>query len=245
MASAAPRNIVNVVLPDIQDVVASLPRDLADDEDELLARVRLAFLNTHVTADIDELDAAIEVLHARAAGHKTVNPFGPRIKASSYEGLADAGHRALDAGRLDLSTVLALQYESGSIAAVQGRRLILFLGLNAAIRRAIWEFGTAEIQRRDLGHEAYVDLGRWLVLTTEMSSLAVGEGYRATERELLARDVGARRAAIDELLGAVPTDGRGAARLRRLAIRFGLEPDASYRVAAILPGPDADPTPEE
>ena len=33
MASAAPLNIVNVVLPDIQDVVASLPRDLADDED--------------------------------------------------------------------------------------------------------------------------------------------------------------------------------------------------------------------
>ena len=91
MASAAPRNIVNVVLPDIQDVVASLPRDLADDEDELLARVRLAFLNTHVTADIDELDAAIEVLHARAAGHATANPFGPRIKASSYVGLPMPG----------------------------------------------------------------------------------------------------------------------------------------------------------
>ena len=149
------------------------------------------------------------------------------------------------AGRLDLATVLALQYESGCIAATQGRRLILFLGLNAAIRRAIWEFGTAEIQRQDLGHEGYVELGRWLVLTTEMSSLAVGEGYRATERELLARDAAARRAAIDELLGAVPTEGRGASRLRRLAMRFGLEPDASYRVAAILPGPDADPTPEQ
>ena len=74
-----------------------------------------------------------------------------------------------------------------------------------------------------------------------MSSLAVGEGYRATENELLARDASARRAAIDELLSAVPADGRGASRLRRLAMRFGLEPDASYRVAAILPGPDADP----
>ena len=78
-----------------------------------------------------------------------------------------------------------------------------------------------------------------------MSSLAVGEGYRATEREILARDVGARRAAIDELLGSVAADGRGAARLRRLAMRYGLEPDARYRVAAILPGPDADPTPDE
>ena len=78
-----------------------------------------------------------------------------------------------------------------------------------------------------------------------MSSLAVGEGYRATERELLARDAAARRAAIDELLGAVPAEGRAASRLRRLAMRYGLDPDASYRVAAILPGPDADPTPEQ
>src|SRR4029079_14390432 len=137
------------------------------------------------------------------------------------------------------------QYESGSIAATQGRRLILFLGLNSAIRRAIWELGAAEIQRLGLGHEAYVELGQWLVLTTEMSSLAVGEGYRATERELLARDASARRAAIDELLRAAPADGRAASRLRRLAMRFGLEPDASFRVAAILPGPDADPTPEQ
>jgi hypothetical protein len=244
VAAVPQPNIVSIVLPDIRDVVAALPRDLADDEGELLARVRLAFLNTHVTAKIDDLDAAIGVLRARAAGNPTANPFGPRIKASSYEGLADAGERALDAGRLDLGTVLALQYESGSIAATQGRRLILFLGLNAAIRRAIWEFGTGEIERQGLGPEGYVELGRWLVLTTEMSSLAVGEGYRATERELLARDAAARRAAIDELLGAVPADGRAASRLRRLAIRYGLDPDASYRVAAILPGPDADPTPE-
>ena len=66
-----------------------------------------------------------------------------------------------------------------------------------------------------------------------------------TERELLARDAAARRAAIDELLGAIPAEGRGVARLRRLAMRFGLEPDASYRLAAILAGPDADPTPEQ
>ena len=245
MASVPPPNIISVVLPDIEDVVAALPRGLADDEDELLARVRLAFLNTHVTAEIDDLDTAIGVLRGRAAGNATANPFGPRIRASSYEGLADSGNRALDAGRLDLATVLALLYESGCIAATQGRRLILFLGLNAAIRRAMWEFGTAEIQRHGLGHEAYVELGLWLVLTTEMSSLAVGEGYRSTERELLARDAAARRAAIDELLGAVPAEGRAASRLRRLAMRYGLDPDASYRVAAIQPGPDADPTSEQ
>jgi len=244
VASPAPHTI-SLGLPDIGDVMAMLPRDLADDEDELLARVRLAFLNSHVTAKIDDLETAIDVLRERAAGNATANPFGPRIRASSYEALAEAGQRALDAGRLTLGTVLALQYESGCIAATQGRRLILFLGLTAEIRRALWEFGMGEIQRQDLGHEGYLELGRWLALTTEMSSLAVGEGYRATERELLARDVAARRAAIDELLGAVPAEGRAASRLRRLAMRYGLDPDATYRVAAILPGRDADPTPEQ
>jgi DNA-binding PucR family transcriptional regulator len=32
--------------------------------------------------------------------------------------------------------------------------------------------------------------------------------------------------------------------LRRLAVRYGLDPDATYRVAAIVPGSEADPTPE-
>ena len=78
-----------------------------------------------------------------------------------------------------------------------------------------------------------------------MSSLAVGEGYRATERELLARDAAARRAALEELLDAEPTTARAALRLRRLAMRYGMDADATYRVAAIMPGPEADPTPDE
>ena len=42
-----------------------------------------------------------------------------------------------------------------------------------------------------------------------------------------------------------PIDARAGARLRRLAMRYGLDPDASFRVAAILPGIEADPTPDE
>ena len=82
MAAVPQPNIVSVVLPDIQDVLAVLPRDLADDEDELLARVRLTFLNTHATAEIEDLDAAIGVLRARAAGNATAirsaRESGPR-----------------------------------------------------------------------------------------------------------------------------------------------------------------------
>ena len=109
----------------------------------------------------------------------------------------------------------------------------------------MWEHGTSEIVRLGLEPDRYAELGRWLLLWTEMSTLATSEGYRAAERDIVARDVGARRAAIDELLGSVSGDGRATSRLRRLAMRYGLDADATYRLAAILPGPDADPTPDE
>ena len=146
--------------------------------------------------------------------------------------------------RLDLATVLALQYESGSIAAARGERLIVFLSVNAEARRVTWAYGTAELTRRGEAEERFVELGRWLLLWSEMSTLAIGEGYRATERELLERDVAARRAALDELLGATSDDARVGARLRRLSMRYGLDPDATFRLVAILPGADVDPTPD-
>ena len=124
-------------------------------------------------------------------------------------------------------TVLALQYQSGAIAAMQGQRLLLFRGVNAEIHRLMWEHGAAELARRGDGPERFIELGRWLMLWTQMSSLAVSEGYRATEREFAARDVAARRAALDECSArSRPTRARGA-RVRRLATRYGLDPDAA------------------
>jgi hypothetical protein len=238
------QNVITLVLPDLAEIVAGIPPEFAD-EDELEARIRLAFLNARVGAGADDLEAAITVLRTRASGDLGANPFGSRTQAKTFEGLADAADRALAAGRLDLATVLSLQFESGYIAATRGRRLILFLALNAAVRRAVWERGAAEIERRRLGSDRYAELGRWLMLWIEMSTLATSEGYRASERDILARDVAAQRAAIDELLGSMSAEGRAAVRLRRLAMRYGLDPDETYRLVAILPGPDADPTPEE
>ena len=245
MTEAPPDDWVDLVLPDVETVIAGVPADLVESEEECRARVRLSFLIAHVAAQPDDLEAAINVLRARAGGAAAANPFGPRVSAETFEAVADVADRSLAAGRLDLATVLSLLYESGSIAARQGRRLIIFLGLNAHVRRAIWEHGVARIRESDLGADRYEVLGRWLLLASEMTSLAIGEGYRATERELLARDAAARRAALEELLGAEPTTARAAQRLRRLAMRYGMDADATYRVAAILPGPGADPTPEE
>ena len=237
------RNVITQVLPDIDAVVAAMPVALVENADELVARIRLAYLSTHVTAGAVDLKAAIDVLRARAGGHPAADPFGPHVDADTYDDLVAAADRALAEDRLDLATVLALQHESGAIAARHGRRLILFLGVNAEARRLMWDLGTAELERRGETPELFEELGRWLLLWSEMSSLAIGDGYRATERELLARDVAARRAALDELLGAVAADARSGARVRRLAMRYGLDPDAAFRVAAIRPGLEADPTP--
>jgi hypothetical protein len=245
VAKSLPADLIDSILPDVDSIIAGLPADLVESDDELRARVRLTLLIAHVAADTDDLEAAITVLRGRAAGDFSVNPFGPRVKADTFESITDIAELARTDERLDLTTVLALLYESGAIAARLGRRLILFLAFNAYVRRAIWKHGTDEILRRDLGTDRYVGLGRRVILASEISSLAVGEGYRATERELLARDAAARRAALDELLGAQSVDVRAAARIRRLAVRYGMDADATYRVAAIMPGPEADPTPEE
>jgi PucR C-terminal helix-turn-helix domain len=245
VGSTTTRNVITDVLPEIETVIAALAASPADSQDELRARVRLAYLSTNVAADADDLEAAIEVLRARAAGDQAVNPFGRRIEADSYDDVVEIADRAVAEGDLDLMTVLALQYESGAIAAVQGRRLLLFRGVNAHIHRLLWEHGAAELARRGDEPERFIELGRWLMLWSQVSSLAVTEGYQDTEREFLTRDVAARRAALDELVGSIPADTRARSRVRRLATRYGLDPYAMYRVAAILPGPEVDPTPDE
>ena len=240
MATSPPGTWFDLVLPDIEQVIAGVPAHLAQSEEECRARVRLSYLIAEVSATAADLEAAIATLQARAAGGSAVNPFGPRITAETFDALVDKADRVRISGRLDLATVLALLYESGAIAAREGRRLIVFLGLNSYVRRTIWQHETERLGATQLG-----ELGEWLLLATEVASLAIGEGYRATERELLARDAAGQRAALDELLSAEPATARASLRLRRLAIRYGLDADATYRVAAVLPGYEADPTPDE
>ena len=86
--------------------------------------------------------------------------------------------------------------------------------------------------------------GRFLLLWNELTSLAVTDGYRIAERDILARAVEARRGALQELLGVVADDAASQARLRRVAVRHGLDPDRAYRLIAIAPSPESDPTPE-
>ena len=62
---------------------------------------------------------------------------------------------------------------------------------------------------------------------------AVADGYSAVDRESMARDAEIRRGLLEDVLNTAPPDPVAAAPRRRLADRFGLDPDAAYRVIAM------------
>ena len=139
---------------------------------------------------------------------------------------------------------MSIQRASGAIAARTDRPMVVLLHRYAVTRRLIWEHCVAAMQAGRLDPGLLAAFGRFLLLWNELTSLAVTDGYRTAEREILARTVEARRGALQELLGVVADDAATEARLRRVAVRHGLNPDRAYRLVAIAPRPESDPIPE-
>ena len=139
---------------------------------------------------------------------------------------------------------MAIQRASGAIAARTDRPIDVLLHRYAVTRRLMWEHCVAAMQAGRLDPGLLAAFGRFLLLWNELTSLAVTDGYRTAEREILARTVEARRGALQELLGVVADDAVTEARLRRVAVRHGLDPDRAYRLVAIAPRPSSDPIPE-
>ena len=242
---AVPHAIADVVLPDIETVIAAVPADLAESEDELAARVRLAYAYTRSTRDVAAIEAAIAILRARVVGESGRTRSGRACTPSRSPALADIADRPVDAGTMDVPVRARDPVRGGVDRRDPGPAA-------DPVPRAQQRDPARDVGPRDrrdrqppLGSEPYVEVAMLLMRWSELQSLAIGEGFRTTERALVERDVAARRAALDELLGSMSTDGRAAARIRRLAMRYGLDPDAAYRIAAILPGADADPTPND
>lgn len=134
---------------------------------------------------------------------------------------------------------MAALREGGEAAAHAGILAERVLDRYLSTLWAIWEFREAEPWDRDV----ITHLARRLLHGGDVMVAAVASGYRAVDRELVARDVEARRTFLEELLGSVAVDVSAIGRLRRHALGRGLDPDGSFRLVAIaadLPDDELD-----
>ncbi len=238
------RGAVGRVLPDEEELAVAVAETLGEPLDTVRPSVLIGTIARGAPASSRDLEVVISTERARVRGAAVRGPVARRIRAKTLDELLDEIRRVSAAGTLDLATIVEVQRASGAIAAQTEVRLVMLLARYAVIRRLVWERCVEAVDDGRLEAAALGGLGRWILLWNEVTSLAVTDGYRTAEREILARDAQARRGALQEILGVVAGDTLTTARLRRIATRFGLSPDRAYRLVAISPRPEADPTPE-
>jgi hypothetical protein len=137
---------------------------------------------------------------------------------------AEQGRPAGDRARIEL-------VKRGAQAAEEGLPTERLIDRYMSAPPAIWDLA------RELDPEtaALENLASWLLRGADVAALAIAEGYLGADRAIVARDATARRAFLEELLSSVSLDDAAAARLRRLAFRYGLDPAGVYRLIAISP----------
>ena len=129
----------------------------------------------------------------------------------------------------DLDTVMTALREDGEAGAQAGILAERLLDRYLSTLWAIWELRETEPWERGVLEH----LARRLLHGGDIIVAAVASGYRAVDRELVARDVEARRAFLEELIGSIVTDTAASGRLRRHASARGLDPDDAFRLVAI------------
>ena len=233
------------VLPDGDELTAAVAAELGEAPDDVRPTVFTGVVaRLSLPTSQADVAAAIEEERARVRRAKGPVPAATILPFETLDQLLAETERLEAAGLIDMPTVVAIHRTSGAIAARTDQRLVLFLARYAVIRRISFERCVAEMEAGRLEPATVTEFARLIFLWNELTSLAVTDGYRAAEREIVARDAEVRRGALQELLGVVASDAVGTARLRRVAIRHGLNPDGLYRLAAIAPAPEADPTPD-
>ena len=132
---------------------------------------------------------------------------------------------------------------AGAQAARDGIPAERFLQRFTSTTWLIWEAA----RTHETADRAVLEMfGETLLRGIDLLVGAVADGYNAVDRESVARDAEMRRGLLEELLGTAPADPVTAARRRRLADRYGLAPDAVYRVVAVTTArPDAETSLEE
>jgi hypothetical protein len=233
------------ILPDDEELAGAVATELGEPLADVRPSVLTATLIRRVDASLADLHAVVEGERDRARIRDALptRPVGRPVDVDTLEDLLAETQRLSARGRLDLATAIALQRAAGAIAARSGLRLVLFLARLAVIRRLVWEACVRQLHDEALDGATLGEMGRWIFMWTEATSLVVTDGYRAAEREILARDAQARRGALEEILGVIATDALTGSRLRRVAARFGMNPDDRFRLVVIAPDASADPTP--
>ena len=195
-------------VPDDEALAVAVATELREPLDKVRPSVITATLVRQVDATLEQLRSVVEAERARARLAPAVRrrPGGPWLRAETLDDLVDETRRLIRDGRLDLQAAMAVQRTAGGIAARQGIRHVLFLARLAVIRRLVWDACVDAVHDGRLDALALAELGRWMFLWTEVTALVVTDGYRAAEREVLARDAQARRGALQELLGVIATD---------------------------------------
>jgi hypothetical protein len=144
-------------------------------------------------------------------------------------------------GPAEPGTAAAIVEADGERAARDGMLPEQLIDRYLSTLWAIWEVRAAGSSSRG----SLVMLGDRLLHAADELVAAVAEGYRAVERELIVRNAEARRAFLEELLGAVAVDTTSIGRLRRVSARNGVDPSGNYRLIAIAATDSTDDTEAE
>jgi hypothetical protein len=119
---------------------------------------------------------------------------------------------------------------AGAQAARDGIPAERFLQRFTSTTWMIWEAARAH---PDSDRAVVENIGQTLLRGLDLLVGAVADGYNAVDRETVAHDAEMRRALLEDILSTVPADPVSAARRRRVADRYGLDPDGMYRVIAV------------
>jgi hypothetical protein len=124
----------------------------------------------------------------------------------------------------------AIMRLAGAQAARDGIPAERFLQRFTSTTWMIWE---AAREHPSIDQAVLENVGQTLLRGIDVLVGAVADGYNAVDRETVAHDAEMRRALLEDILSNAPADPVSAARRRRTADRYGLDPDAMYRVVAV------------
>jgi len=194
-------------------------------QDELLNPLRPAYADLLAEVTTHLPDIAAEVAADIARPGEDMDALRRQVLPSVtwfIEHLARASELSSDA--------LAALREEGAAAARSGETLPRLLDRYLSAGWVVW--GAAA--RSGVASDVLGALGSALLRAGDAAAASIGDGYSGAERELVARTASARREYLDEVLELPPGDAEAAARIRRRAAQFGLDPNLAYRVVVAL-----------